>query len=87
MNRTKTLLRSRLALLVALLAVFGLTLAGLSQPAAMAACPDAAYVTYYSDASHTTVVGRCSHACCKLWTCTGELTDYYTVRTFSCSFE
>lgn len=87
MNRARTLLRSRLSLLLPLLAVFAVTLAGPSQPAAVAACPDAANVYYYSDATHSTIVGRCWHNCCQLWTCTGQLTDYYTVRLRSCDFQ
>jgi hypothetical protein len=75
---------SRLSLLVALLAAFAVILAGPSQPAAMAACPDAARIYYYSDATHATQVGYCYHDCCQLWTCTGELTDYYTVYKRTC---
>ena len=86
MNLARNILRSRLSLLMALLAIFAVTLAGPRQPAAMAACPDAANVYYYSDATHATVVGRCWHNCCKLWTCTGQLTDYYTVTTWVCDF-
>lgn len=86
MNRAKAFSRSRLILLVALLAVLGVTLSGPAQPAAVAACPDGANVVYYSDASHTTQVGRCWHNCCKLWTCTGQLTSYYTVFMWPCDF-
>ena len=87
MNRANSVLRSRLIPLLALLAIFAVTLMGPSQPAAVAACPDAARVWYYSDASHTTQVGYCFHNCCQLWTCTGQFTDYYTVRKRSCSVE
>jgi hypothetical protein len=86
-NRAKTILRSRLSLLVVLLALFAVTLTALPQPAAMAACPDAARVYYYSDAAHTTLVGQCWHDCCKLWTCTGQLTDFWTVFKRTCSVE
>ena len=86
-NRARNLLRSRLSLLVVLLALFAVTLAALPQQAAIAACPDAARVYYYSDASHTTLVGQCWHDCCRLWTCTGQLTDFWTVFKRPCSFE
>lgn len=52
----------------------------------VSSCVDAARVYYYSDASHTTQVGYCYHDCCELWTCTGELTDYYTVFKWPCDF-
>lgn len=84
MKHASKFLRSRLTLLGVLLAV--VAVAGPIQPAAVAACPDAANVIYYSDASHTTQVGRCWHNCCQLWTCTGQLTDYYTVRMRPCDF-
>jgi len=87
LNRAKSIFRSRLILLLAVLAVFAVTLAGPVQPAAMAVCPDSANVYYYSDATYSTVVGHCWHSCCQLWTCTGVLTDYYTVRTRSCSVQ
>jgi hypothetical protein len=86
-NRTRNILRSRLIPLLALLAIVAVSLAGPSQPAAVAACPDAANVRYYSDATYTTQVGYCFHDCCRLWTCTGQLTDYYIVRKRSCSVE
>jgi len=51
-----------------------------------ASCPDAARAYYYSDATLTTKVGTCWHACCELWSCTGEITPYYTVFTHPCDF-
>jgi len=51
-----------------------------------ASCPDAARAYYYSDATFTTQVGTCWHACCQLWSCTGEITPYYTVHTRPCDF-
>ncbi|HEX4497559.1 MAG TPA: hypothetical protein VIE43_17935 [Thermoanaerobaculia bacterium] len=87
MNHAKNFLRSRLSRLLALIAFFGMALAGLRQPAAFAVCPDAAYVAYYSDATYTTVVGTCTHACCHVWTCTGTLTQYSKVlNEVSCDF-
>lgn len=87
LNRARNFLRSRLSLLGALLAILAVTLVALPQPAAMAACPDAARVNYYSDATLTVMVGQCWHDCCKLWSCSGQLTDYYTVRMRSCSVQ
>lgn len=88
MNLLRKVLRNRLSLLVALLGVLAVALAGPQQPAAMATtCPDAALVYYYSDATLTTKVGQCVHACCQLWTCTGTLTNYsVVVRRTVCDF-
>ena len=63
-------------------------LEGLTAPEATNAssCPDRANIYYYSDASKTTQVGHCYHGCCEIWTCTGEITDYYNVWTFPCDF-
>jgi len=54
--------RYRLTLLMALLAILTAALAA-PQPSAMAVCPDAASDAYYSDATYTTQVGECHHAC------------------------
>jgi hypothetical protein len=79
--------RFRLSLLAVLLAVLSATLAA-PQPSALAVCPDAATDYYYSDATFTTQVGECHHACCQLWTCTGTVTFYgRTVSRHSCSVE
>jgi len=87
LNPLRKLLRNRLTLLLALLAVLAMALAGPGQPVAMAMCPDAALVYYYSDATLTTKVGQCVHACCQLWTCTGTLTNYsVVVRRTVCDF-
>jgi hypothetical protein len=81
-------LRSRLGVLLVLIAVLALSLAGPQQIAARATCPDAAYVDYYSNASETTVVGHCVHACCQLWSCFGTMTNYSKViYEISCSDE
>jgi hypothetical protein len=79
LNSAKTFPRRRLSLLLALLAVLAITLAGPRQPAALAAACNAASVDYYSDATLTTVVGNCTHGCCRTWTCTGQLTQYSVV--------
>ena len=64
------------------------TIAELFTPAWVntASCPDAARVYYYSDATLTTQVGTCWHACCELWSCTGEITSYYKVFKRPCDF-
>lgn len=64
------------------------TVEDLVMPSAVntASCPDAARAYYYSDATYTTQVGTCWHACCELWSCTGEITPYYTVHTRPCDF-
>lgn len=49
-----------------------------------ASCPDGARIWYYSDPAKTNQVGTCWHNCCQLWTCTGELTDYYNLFMWSC---
>jgi len=39
--------------------------------------------TYYSDASHTTVVGDCI-VCVGFSHCTGTITPYYTIKSYPC---
>jgi hypothetical protein len=81
-------MRIRLGLLVAVLAIFAVAMVGPQQRAALAVCPDAALVYMYSDATYTTKVGQCVHACCQVWTCTGTLTNYQKViYEVSCSTE
>jgi hypothetical protein len=79
LNSVRNLLRHRLSLLLATLAIFTMALAGPRQPAASANCVPAASVDYYSDATYTTVVGNCTHGCCRNWICTGTLTEYSRV--------
>jgi hypothetical protein len=79
LNSARNFLRHRLSRLLALLAIFAMTLAGPRPPAALAAACNAASVDYYSDATYTTVVGNCTHGCCRNWTCTGQLTQYSVV--------
>jgi hypothetical protein len=85
LNLLKRILSNRLSLLVGLLAILTAALAG-PQPAARAVCPDAGSVYYYSDATYTVHVGTCSHACCRTWTCTGELTQYSIAHMVACDF-
>ena len=75
MSHIQSFSRSRLTRLLALVATFAMTLASLPRPA-VAACPDAIWESFYSDATFTTKVGECHHACCKLYTCTGQVTQY-----------
>jgi hypothetical protein len=88
LNHARKVLRSRLSRLLALLAFFGMAFAGLRQPAALATCPDAAIVLYYSDSTDATVVGTCQHSCCHVWSCTGTLTQYsQVVSEVTCDFQ
>ena len=47
-------------------------------------CSPNAVTTYYSDASHTTVVGRCAASCCDGCHCTGTTSAYRTIERFYC---
>ncbi len=88
LNNVRKFLRSRISLLLAVLGIFGLAMAGPQQKTALAVCPDAALVYMYSDATYTTKVGQCVHACCQVWTCTGTLTNYQKIiYELSCSTE
>ena len=78
MNSLNSLLRHRLTLLLATVAIFALALVGPRQREAQAVC-NAASVDYYSDATYTTIVGNCTHGCCLNWVCTGTLTQYSKV--------
>ena len=87
MHHLRSISRSRLSLLLALLAIFAVTLAALPHPA-LAACADGVYESFYSDATFTTQVGECHHNCCQLYTCTGTVTMYGRVDyRFTCDFQ
>jgi hypothetical protein len=87
LSHVQSFSRSRLSLLLALVATFAMTLACLPRPA-VAACADAVYESFYSDATFTTKVGECHHACCQLYTCTGQVTQYGRVdQRFTCNFQ
>jgi hypothetical protein len=75
LNRAGNLLRHRLTLLLAVLAIFTVCLIGPHQREALAVC-DTAEFHCYSDATYSTVVGRCYHKCCGTWVCTGQITNY-----------
>jgi hypothetical protein len=88
LSHVRNFSRSRLSLLLALLATFAVALAGLFPRPAMAACADAVWESFYSDATFTTQVGECHHTCCHLYTCTGQVTQYGRVdRRLTCDFQ
>jgi hypothetical protein len=101
LNHARNFSRSRLTLLMALLAVFAAILswlpqpamavatpASLPQPTAMATCLDAVSQDYYSDATYTVKIGNCYHYCCAThFTCTGQYSNYYKIAwERSCDF-
>jgi hypothetical protein len=87
LSRLKKILSRRVTQIAVLLALFAIAFTG-AQHSAMAVCPDSARDFYYSDATLTVKVGECYHACCQLWTCTGQVTMYgKTVMRRSCSVE
>ncbi len=76
---------SRLSLrLLGLAAVLVLSILAVRPSQAIAFCNNNAVVTYYSDASHTTVVGRCAGSCCDGCHCTGTTSPYSTTQRFYC---
>jgi hypothetical protein len=92
LNLLKRFLRSRLNLLFALLAVLTVAFAS-PPPSAMAlGCTGAGTgtsgtVTYYSDATLTTVVGRCQKFCCwTRWACSGNTSTGYNIETCETEF-
>jgi hypothetical protein len=75
--------------------LFGLRLLGLAialmlssfavQPSqAFGFCNPNSVTTYYSDASHSTVVGHCGGGCCTPCHCTGTTSPYSTTQRFEC---
>lgn len=78
---------SRISLrLLGLAAVLVLSILAVAvQPSqAIVFCSNNAVTTYYSDASHTTVVGRCAGSCCDGCHCTGTTSAYWTTQRFYC---
>lgn len=77
-----SLCRLRLPLLVCLagFAIFSLP----AQESAARSCPKTIDRTYYSDASHTVVVGSCTTACNRVTNCSGVQTAFSTVETEPC---
>lgn len=80
----KDVLRSRLTLLLALLAIFAIAVAG-PQPAAIAYCGgDTGSVRFYSDATYTTQVGYCWKNCIQCrWFCSGQTNTGYRIEDIS----
>lgn len=82
MNKGTTL---RGLALLALLAVFAVA------PTLLFPSPAAAWgiietETFYSDATYTTIVGRCiENSCQGTYSCTGTITDYSKVTIRSCA--
>lgn len=87
MTESKSSIGRRLGILLILTMVIATALIGPHETSASASCVPAAIARYYSDATHTTQVGICTHACCQLWTCTGQLTQYEVDKFFDCSGE
>lgn len=52
---------------------------------ALVFCNNNAVTTYYSDASHSTVVGSCAGSCCDGCHCTGTTSQYSTTERFYCT--
>jgi hypothetical protein len=70
--------------LLGLAAAFALSVLAVQPSQAIAFCRPNSTTTYYSDASHSTVVGRCSAGCCTPCQCTGTTSPYSTSQTFYC---
>jgi len=86
LNLLRTLLRSRLNLLFALLVILTVALAD-TLPAATQTCAGglSGTITSYSDATYTTVVGTCRKLCCwDHWVCSGTTTIYRIEDTYIC---
>ncbi len=80
-SRPHSLLRFRL---LGLALAFVLSILAVRPGQAVAFCNPSLSVTYYSDASHTTVVGHCGAPCCGTCTCTGTVTAYSTSSRVYC---
>jgi hypothetical protein len=52
--------------------------------AATCLCGRTFTVSYYSDASHRTLIGRCNFACSGEITCTGSKSTYFTSSPLGC---
>lgn len=86
MSNENTPVLRRLVLVLALLAVIGVTVAGPQVPTASAAACTRSRVNFYSDDTYTTLVGYCIAPCCQIFTCYGQSTLYEKlVYQFSCN--
>ena len=77
---------ARIGLLALTLIVTGAALCSSPSSTAFAqtCCGHATSVTYYSDASHTTVVGHCVFPCYDDPVCTGTQTPFSTTKQLQC---
>lgn len=70
--------------LLGLAVAFVLSILAAQPGQAFAFCLPNSVTTYYSDASHSTVVGRCGGGCCTPCQCTGTTSPYSTTERFYC---
>jgi len=86
MNTLRAPLTFRIVLLALALIVTSAALCSSPSSTAFAqtCCGHAESVTYYNNAAHTTIVGRCFFPCNDDPTCTGTQTQYFTVKQLQC---
>jgi hypothetical protein len=86
MRNLRSFMTSRVVFLALALIVTGAALS--SSPAPVHAgpncCGHASVVTYYNNAAHSMVVGRCSFPCGQDPVCTGIQTQYSTTKQLNC---
>jgi hypothetical protein len=70
--------------LLGLAVAFVISLLAVRPSQAFGFCSPNSATTYYSDASHSTVVGHCSAGCCTACQCTGTVSAYSTSQRFEC---
>jgi hypothetical protein len=89
-QRNATRLGLRLLGLVVVLAICGLTIHSGDAVAALSGCVGPGSTIYFSDAHHTTIVGRCSEGCCGcpgnpcVCNCTGTITAFHETAITQC---
>lgn len=71
--------------LLGLAVAFVLSVLAVQPSQAIVFCNPNAVTTYYSDASHSTVVGHCGGGCCQPCTCTGTTSPYSTTQRVYCT--
>lgn len=82
MKKSTTLRGLALLALLAVLAIFPTLLF----PSPAAALGLIETETFYSDATYTTIVGRCiENSCQGTYSCTGTITDYSKITVRSCA--
>lgn len=77
-------IRRRISLLIITLAVLASVLPMTRQKVYAEYCGTGFAQVFYSDASQTTIVGRCNRDCTGATRCTGTKTVYSTVVFFNC---